>query len=168
MVRRINEELVATWGNLVNRTVSMTHRYFDGVIPPTMGADPADAALLARVDAARDETEELLRQVKLRAALAAAMRGAQAANQYLNDQAPWQIAKTDLARTGEVLNTTLHAVAAVAVTLAPWLPITSSKVLATLGVPVEGRAPRWEAPSLQPGTTIGPAEPLFAKLDAEA
>ena len=168
MVRRINEELVATWGNLVNRTVSMTHRYFDGVIPATTGTDPADAELLERVVAARDETEDLLRRVKLRAALAAAMRGAQAANQYLNDQAPWKSAKTDLDRTGEVLNTTLHAIAQVAVMLSPWLPVTSPDVLATLGVPVTGRAPRWEAPSLQAGTRIGPAEPLFAKVEVEA
>jgi methionyl-tRNA synthetase len=168
MVRRINEELVATWGNLVNRTVSMTHRYFDGVIPASTATDPSDAELLERVAAARDETEDLLRRVKLRAALAAAMRGAQAANQYLNDQAPWKTAKTDLDRTGEVLNTTLHAIAAVAVMLAPWLPVTSSRVLTTLGVPVVGRAPHWAAPALEPGTKIGPTQPLFAKVDVEA
>ena len=79
MARRINDELVATWGNLVNRTVSMTHRYFDGVLPAPAGGDDADDALLARVAEIMVETQVLLTQVKLRGGLATAMRGAQAA-----------------------------------------------------------------------------------------
>ena len=168
MARRINDELVATWGNLVNRTVSMTHRYFDGVLPAPAGGDDADDALLARVAEIMVETQVLLTQVKLRGGLATAMRGAQAANQYLNDQAPWKTAKTDLARTGTILNVTLHAIASVAVTLAPFLPVTSRSVLETLGVVVRPRAPHWEAPVLVSGTQLGPAVPLFSKVDREA
>ena len=168
MARRINDELVATWGNLVNRTVSMTHRYFDGVLPAPAGGDDADDALLARVAEIMVETQVLLTQVKLRGGLATAMRGAQAANQYLNDQAPWKTAKTDLARTGTILNVTLHAIASVAVTLAPFLPVTSRSVLETLGVVVRPRAPHWEAPVLASGTQLGPVVPLFSKVDREA
>lgn len=168
MVRRINDELVATWGNLVNRTVSMTHRYFDGVVPVAGAATAADTELLERVAEAMEETRSEILAVRLRGGLSAAMRGAQAINQYLSDQAPWKTAATDLERTGTVLNVTLRGIAAVAVMLAPYLPVTSGTVLDTLGVEVTGRAPRWAFPDVAAGTTLGPAVPLFAKVDLEA
>jgi methionyl-tRNA synthetase len=164
LVRRINEELVATWGNLVNRVVSMTHRYFDGVVPPA-GDDPADAALLDTIDRTLDEAGDHLAAVRLRAALAELLAGAQAANQYLSDQEPWKTAGTAPQRTGAVLNAALQAIAGLAAGFAPYLPATSTRVLDTLGVDVSGRQPAWARATVAAGTALGPAVPLYAKVE---
>jgi methionyl-tRNA synthetase len=164
LVRRINEELVATWGNLVNRVVSMTHRYFDGVVPAG-GDEAADVALLETVDRTLDQAGEHLGAVRLRAALAELLAGAQAANQYLSDQEPWKTAKTDPARTGAVLNTALQAIAGLAAGFAPYLPATSTKVLETLGLDTSARQPAWERAVVQTGAALGPAVPLYAKVE---
>ena len=83
LVRRINDELVATWGNLVNRVISMTHRYFGGVVPQPGESQAADVEVLAAVDTALADASEHLGAVRLRAALATLLAGAQATNQYL-------------------------------------------------------------------------------------
>ncbi len=165
MVRRINDELVATWGNLVNRVVSMTHRYFDGVAPAGGGRDAEDDAVLAEVDSALDTAAGHFEAVQLRGALAAAMAGAHAANAYLNQKEPWQTAKTDPERTGTTLAVALDAIAGIAVALTPFLPLTAPQVLAALGQPVEGAAPAWGRRPVPAGTAIGELAPLYAKVE---
>jgi len=167
IVRRVNDELVATWGNLVNRVVSMTDRYFEGVVPqPGPLAEADEAAMQGRLDTL-SEVSSLLYDVKLRAGIARAMTGAQEANVYLNDLAPWTTSKTDMARTGTTLWVALQMIAANAVVLSPYLPGTSRRVLEALGSPVEGRAPRWEAPRVEAGSKLAELAPLFAKVDLE-
>jgi methionyl-tRNA synthetase len=167
IVRRVNDELVATWGNLVNRVVSMTDRYFDGIVPePGPLAEADEAAMRARMDTL-DDVSGLLYDVKLRAGITRAMTGAQEANVYLNDLAPWTTSKTDMARTGTTLWVALQMIAANAVALSPYLPGTSRSVLEALGSPVEGRAPRWEAPEVEAGSKLAELAPLFAKVDLE-
>jgi methionyl-tRNA synthetase len=168
IARSINEELVATWGNLVNRVVSMTHRYFDGVVPEPGDLGAADEAILGEIDRALDEVADLITGVKLRAGLAAAMGAAQAANGYLSEQQPWQTAKTDLVRTRTTLYVALNGIAGIAVALAPYLPVTSAAVLETIGLPVTGRAPAWGRPAVSAGTELAPAEPLFTKVELAA
>ena len=97
--RRVNGELVANWGNLVNRVISMTHRYFDGVVPEATALDAEDDALLSRIDEAVDDVGDLISRVKLRGGLAAAMAGAQEVNQYLSARQPWKTAADDPGRT---------------------------------------------------------------------
>jgi methionyl-tRNA synthetase len=168
IVRRVNDELVATWGNLVNRVVSMTDRYFEGVVPqPGPLTETDEAAMQGRLDTL-NEVSSLLYDVKLRAGIARAMAGAQEANVYLNDLAPWTTSKTDMARTGTTLWVALQMIAANAVVLSPYLPGTSRRVLAALGSPVEGRAPTWEAPQVEAGSKLAELAPLFAKVDLEA
>ena len=167
IVRRINEELVATWGNLVNRVVSMTDRYFEGVVPePGPFGDADEAAMAGRLDTLA-EVSELLGGVKLRAGIARAMTGAQEANAYLNDLAPWTTSKTDMERTGTTLWVALQVIAATATALWPYLPGTSAEVLAAFGSPVEGRAPVWTAPEVVAGSTLGKLGPLFAKVELD-
>jgi methionyl-tRNA synthetase len=167
IVRRINEELVATWGNLVNRVVSMTDRYFEGVVPePGPFGDADEAAMAGRLDTMA-EVSELLYGVKLRAGIARAMTGAQEANAYLNDLAPWTTSKTDMERTGTTLWVALQVIAATATALWPYLPGTSAEVLAAFGSPVEGRAPVWTAPEVVAGSTLGKLGPLFAKVELD-
>jgi methionyl-tRNA synthetase len=165
LVRRINEELVATWGNLVNRVVAMTHRYFAGIVPEQGPRDATDDAVLEAVDDALRAAAENLDGVRLRAALATLLSGAQAINQYLSEQQPWKTAKSDLERTGTILNLALQAISGLAAGFAPYLPATSVKVLETLGLDTAGRQPVWVRREVLAGTELGPAVPLFAKVD---
>jgi methionyl-tRNA synthetase len=167
IARRVNEELVATWGNLVNRVVSMAGRYFDGVVPEPGPLSDADEAALAGRLKTLDDVSDLLYAVKLRAGIARGMAGAQEANAYLNDLAPWTSAKTDMERTGTTLWVALQTIAALAVALSPYLPATSGEVLAALGSPVMKRAPEWSAPEVAAGSILGELAPLFAKVELE-
>jgi methionyl-tRNA synthetase len=165
LVRRINDELVATWGNLVNRVVAMTHRYFEGVVPEAGDLDDVDKAMLAAIDDALDHAAGDLRRVRLRSALATLLGGAQTANQYLSEREPWKTAKTDLSRTATTLHSALQGIAGLAAGFAPFLPVTSAEVLATVGLPVSGRQPAWERMPVPVGTRLGPAAPLFSKVE---
>lgn len=164
MVRRINEELVATWGNLVNRVITMTHRYCDGIVPEPGHEDAADAAMRAVVAAGFHDVGGHLEAVRLRAGLGAAMGVAQAANGYLSEREPWKTAKTDQERTATTLAVALSAVAGCATLLAPSLPFSSEKVLTALGL--DGAEGRWELPRLVAGRRLGELGPLFTKLES--
>ena len=165
LVRRVNEELVATWGNLVNRVFSMTTQYFDGVVPPAGELDAIDARLLADTDATLGEVGALIGQVKLRAGLQRAMAGAQSVNAYLNERAPWKTAATDPERTGATLNVALNAIAGLGVALYPYLPFTTRRLLPALGIEIGAQGPAWERPDVGAGTKLDPLGPLYAKMD---
>jgi len=167
IVRRINEELVATWGNLVNRVFAMTTKYFDGVVPAHGALSERDEQAMAGRQATVDETASFLDGVKLRAGIGRAMQGAQETNVYLNDLAPWTTAKTDMARTGTTLWVALQSIAATAVALAPYLPGTSRAVLEAFGIPVPETGPQWSVPSVEGGYVLGDLGPLFAKVELE-
>lgn len=166
IVRRINEELVATWGNLVNRVVAMIHRYFDGVVPEPGDPDERDEQLLADADAALAETGELIGAVKLRAGLQRAMRGASSVNAYLNSAEPWKTAKVDPLRTATTLWVAINAIAGIAAALGPYLPFTSRALLANLGVDVPEDGPRWQRSNVSAGTRLPDPKPLFSKVEA--
>jgi methionyl-tRNA synthetase len=167
MVRRINDELVATWGNLVNRVLAMTAKGFDGVVPEPGERDERDAAVLAEVDARLAAAGDALERVELRRALKEAMAGAQAVNGYLNATEPWRTAKVDRERTATTLWTALQAIAGLAVAFAPFLPVTSARVHDWLGLgTAEGLVGAgWQRPPVASGTVLGVATPLFAKVD---
>ncbi len=165
MVRAVNDELVATWGNLVHRVVSMVHRYCDGVVPEATTVEDADEDVRARARAALEETAANIERVRLRAGLAAAMRGAQEVNTYLNLREPWRTAADDPARTATTLATALDAIGTVAVALSPYLPFTSPAVLEALGVAVPEAGPRWEPVTVVAGTRLPPPAPLFVKME---
>ena len=166
MARRINDELAATWGNLVNRVVSLIHRTFAGTVPEPGDLDDGDRDLLADVATALAEAGEHIAAVRLRAGVQAAMRGAQATNVYLNRTEPWHTAKTDMARTGTTLHTALDAIATVNVALAPYLPFSAQTVHELLGGQGDVGDGGWTARSVAAGTTLGEPAPLFAKVDA--
>jgi len=165
MIRRVNDELVATWGNLVNRVVSMNARYFDGVVQDRPDMDEDDIALLASVDATLAEVGDLITGVKLRAGLQRAMAGAQAVNVYLNERAPWKTAKTDLVRTGTTLSVAIEAIAGIAVALSPYLPFTTARVFEAFAVPTGEHGPAWARPVVTPGTQLGELGPLYSKME---
>ncbi len=161
IVRRVNDELVATWGNLVHRVLSMTHRYLDGTIPKPGDRDAVDDAVLAEVDATLDDMRDLMLAVRLRGGLQRAMTGAQAVNVYLNERRPWQTATTDPEATATTLATALDAIGGLAVAFQPYLPFTSGKLLDHLRVVADG----WARPALEPGTRLDPPQPMFTKMD---
>lgn len=167
IVRRINDELVAAWGNLVNRVVSMTSRYFNGVVPDQGNLSQQDHNALARRIELLEDAATALDGAKLRSGIARAMHGAQEANQYLTEMEPWKTAATDPERTGTTLWVAYQLIAAIAVALAPYLPGTSRRVLEAVGVDVPERAPRWEAPHVQQGARVADLGPLFVKVELD-
>ncbi len=158
--RRINEELVATWGNLVNRVWSMIHKNGNGAVPTPGEFTDADHALLATVDASLDKAADFFDAVELRAALREAMAAAQAVNAYLNATEPWKTVKADPERGLTQLFVALAAINGVRVGLSPFLPFTCARLDAALGAPVG-----WARVPLEPGTPISPPVPLFTKID---
>lgn len=162
IARRINEELVATWGNLVNRVLSMMHKTCNAQIPVPGELQPEDQELLAQVDALLVTAAEQFERVELRSALRSAMDCAQAANQYLNATEPWKLGKTDPDRAETVLFVALGAINGARVGLTPFLPFTASMLDAILGEPTG-----WHRDPLVPGTEIPKPAPLFAKVELE-
>ncbi len=163
IARRTNDELVATWGNLVNRVLSMVNAMCDAVVPEPGDRTDVDLALLAGVDAALVTAADQIDRVELRAALRTAMEAAAEVNAYLNVTEPWKLVRTDPDRARVVLGTALDAVNGVRVAFSPYLPFSSSVLEEVLG-PVEG----WRRSELSPGRPIDKPAPLFAKVDLEA
>jgi methionyl-tRNA synthetase len=158
--RRINEELVATWGNLVNRVLSMINKNCEGQAPESGERNDLDQKVLSEVDATLIKTAEHLEKVEIRSALRAAMDGAGAINAYLNATEPWKVAKEDLERAKTILSTALEAINGIRVAFAPYLPF-STKILEEILGPVVS----WERNQVPPGTPIPRPIPLFAKIE---
>jgi methionyl-tRNA synthetase len=131
-VRRNNDELVAGWGNLVNRTISMTAKNL-GSIPAAGELTEADRSLLGASSAAFDTVGELISKNRQKAALGEVMKLVGEANKYLSDTAPWKLKNADPDRMASVLHTTLQVVDDVKTLLTPFLPTTSQKVYEALG-----------------------------------
>ena len=163
IARRINDELVATWGNLVNRVLSMAHKTLGGTVPAVAERRDEDLAVLAAVDAALRDGAGCIERVELRAGLRAAMEAAAKVNAYLNSTEPWKLASADPERAAAVLVTALEAVAGVRTALAPYLPFTTAALDGVFG-PVQ----RWERPEVPAGATLPKPQRLFAKVDLDA
>jgi methionyl-tRNA synthetase len=169
LVRRINDELVATWGNLVNRVLAMTGKKFDGVVPSRSTPTSVTSRSSPRsTTAAGRRAGPLLERVELRAALKEAMAGAQAANAYLNALEPWKTAKTDRERTATTLWTALQAIAGLNVAFAPYVPFGSAELDRWLGGDGDLRGRGWERPEVPAGRQLGTPTPLFRKVDSSS
>ncbi|WP_406051458.1 methionine--tRNA ligase [Kribbella sp. NBC_00889] len=189
-VRRNNDELVGTWGNLVNRTASMIAKNF-GAIPAAGELTRADRELLASSKEAFGTVGDHLGHHRLRLGIGAAMKNAADANQYLSQQAPWK--ESDQERKATILHVAAQVVADSNRLLAPFLPHSAQKVHETLGgtgsfqpQPEVREAddldggpsypiitgdyttqPRWESEPVVPGTPVRPPTPVFTKLGQE-
>ncbi len=165
MVRRINDELSAAWGNLVNRVFAMTAKNFEGVVPAAGEFADVDRALLATIDATLVDAAAAIEAVELRRALRAALSGAQEVNAYLNELEPWRTAKTDPARTGTTLHVALQAIAGLVVAFAPFTPFSSATIHGWLGLGGTIEDGGWARPAVPAGTPLGDASPLFARVE---
>ena len=166
-LRRNNDELVARWGNLVNRVLTITRRNFDDRVPtPPEELSATSQAMLARVDEAFEVEAGHLNEVELRRAIADAMGVAQAANQYLDERAPWQAVKEDREHAAETLYVALNVISGLASLFQPFLPFTSPQAWAMLGHEDDIEAAGWRRTPVTPGTLLPEPAPLFKKLDA--
>ena len=162
IARRINDELVATWGNLVHRVLSMAQSALAGTVPAAGNRRSEDTALLAAVDDALSYGADCIERVELRAGLRAAMEAAAKVNAYLNSTEPWKLASVEPDRAAAVLVTALEAVAGVRTGLAPYLPFSTAALDDVFG-PVKS----WERPAVPPGTSVPKPSPMFAKVDLD-
>jgi methionyl-tRNA synthetase len=191
-VRRNNDELVAAWGNLVNRTLTSAYRNF-GEVPQPGELTAVDQALLDRVAGGFDSIGELIATSRFKAALNEALALARDSNQYLSDEAPWSKLENDRDRAGTILYTALRAIDGLKILFTPFLPHSSQQLHELLGFegwiagPLEFREVaeedgsthtvltgdydrwigRWEPSELPPGQKLREPKPLFKKLDPE-
>ncbi|MCZ2115022.1 MAG: methionine--tRNA ligase [Anaerolineae bacterium] len=132
-IERNNNELVANWGNLVNRVLNMTQRYFGGVVQEPGELTPVDIALLAAIDEGLDTVGALYDACKFRAAVQETLRLSSLVNQYLEETSPWTVFKTDPAATGRALYVATQAINGLKILWAPVLPFTSQTLHEILG-----------------------------------
>ncbi|MBR0240050.1 MAG: methionine--tRNA ligase [Bacteroidales bacterium] len=135
--QRNNSELVAIFGNFVNRAVVLTQKYFGGVVPENAAPSDVDAAALADILPCKKALEEYIETFHFREALKEAMNIARIGNKYISDTEPWQVAKTDMARTASILYTSLQICADLAIAFEPFLPFSAEKLRSILNVSLD-------------------------------
>ena len=126
--QRNNSELVAVFGNFVNRAVVLTHKYFAGVVPENRKPEPVDAETLASIIPCKEALEKYVETFHFREALKEAMNIARIGNKYISDMEPWKVAKTDLNRTASILYTCLQICADLAIAFEPFTPFSAEKL----------------------------------------
>jgi len=192
-VRRNNDELVATWGNLVHRTLQSAFRTF-GAVPEPGELHDADEAVIAEVEAGFASVGIEIERARFKAALAEVMALATRVNRYVSAEAPWAVLETDRQRAGTILYVALRCVDSLKILFTPFLPHSSQALHELLGHdgwiagPLEFRevvdpdgsphsvltgdyaswVGRWEPSTIAPGRPLARPAPLFAKLDPEA
>ncbi len=134
---RNNSELVAVFGNFVNRAVVLTHKYFGGAVPQNLKPEAIDAETLAAVKPCREALEKYIETYHFREALKEAMNIARIGNKYISDMEPWKVAKTDLDRTASILYTCLQLCADLAIAFEPFTPFSAEKLRGILRVGID-------------------------------
>ncbi|HBY93454.1 MAG TPA: methionine--tRNA ligase [Chloroflexi bacterium] len=193
-VTRNNSELIAAWGNLVNRIFNLAHKHWRGMVPEPGALGARDREIIAQVEAGFERVAELYETVQLRAALSEAMELTRAVNKYLDDKQPWREVKADKAVAAKTIYTALRVIDSLKLLFAPILPHSSSRLHHGLGYDeplfgaidiehyveevrehdaltyhrlvdeVEG-VDRWRPSQIEPGQQLRPLKPLFKKLD---
>ncbi len=164
---RNNSELVAILGNFVNRTLVLTHKYFDALVPQASQFNEDDLKAIAEIEAIPERISMSLENFRFREALAEMMNLARLGNKYLTDNEPWKIFKSDPDRVKSVLNISLQICANLTIVAAPFLPFTAKKLSDMLNI---GQMKWKEAGNihlLKPGHRINNPELLFEKIEDE-
>ena len=165
LIRRNNDELVATWGNLAHRVLTFIYRRFEGRVPQPGELDTQSRALLERAQVALDDVGESIALCRFRAGLLAAMGFAQETNRYLDDKAPWKAIRDDAQSAAMSLYTALGAINVLKVALYPYLPFTSERLHGHLGFEGEVAAGGWRVVVPPAGQSLREPEALFKKLE---
>jgi methionyl-tRNA synthetase len=165
---RHNSELLAIFGNFVNRAVVLTHKYFGGCVPAPGELQDIDKEALAQIPVLKQSIEDNLETFKFREALREAMNLARVGNKYISDTEPWAVAKTDMERTATILYTSIQLCASLSVAFAPFLPFSVEKLNRILNVQPLGWDDFGRSDLLPVGHKLNQAELLFSKIeDAE-
>ncbi|TFG46314.1 MAG: methionine--tRNA ligase [Dehalococcoidia bacterium] len=164
-VRRNNDELVATYGNLVNRVLSMLQKHFEGKVPEHGELDERSAGVIAKTEATLQTMDELLYRCKFKEAIKTAMALAAETNRYLDEKSPWKTVKTDKAAAADALYTALTVISGLRTAFYPFLPFSSEKLHGFLGYDGNIQADGWQLRRPVPGAPLNPPEALFIKLD---
>jgi methionyl-tRNA synthetase len=164
-VRRNNDELVATYGNLVNRVLTITYRNFDGSVPEPGKLDKPSQALLDKAGGTLKGMDEHLGNCHFREAIKSAMSLAQEANRYLDEKSPWKIIKEDKPAAATSLYVAINVISILSTVLYPFLPFSSQKVHQYLGFEGEVQDNGWKPHPPSPGQKLLEPKPLFTKLD---
>ncbi len=133
--QRNNSELVAIYGNFVNRALVLTHKYFDGIVPTAHELNDYDRQILGEIEAVKGTLSDNIEHFHLREALKDAMTLARIGNKYLADTEPWKLAKTDMQRVETIMNIAIQICANLAIAFEPFLPFSSKKLRDLLGMP---------------------------------
>jgi methionyl-tRNA synthetase len=165
IIRRVNEELVAAWGNLVNRVLTIAARNFDGKVPEPGDLDDQDREIVALASRTVTEVGDHIEKVELRAGLRAAIAGASEVNAYLNSTEPWRVVKDDPARAATILWSAIQAISGIRVALYPYLPFSAAAIGVMLGVGEEVES--WKTIVVPGGTLLGEIAPVFVKLEPD-
>ena len=162
---RNNNELVAIYGNFVNRALVLTKKYFDGKVPVMGTLNEYDQATIAEFQNVKAEVEKLLNDFRFRDAQKEAMNLARIGNKYLADTEPWKVAKNDMDRTATILHLALQIAANLSVAFEPFLPFSSAKLRSMLSM----QSVEWEALGninlLKEGQELGEVSLLFEKIE---
>ena len=165
---RNNNELVAVYGNFVNRALQLTKKYFNGVVPECGELLDIDRNAIEEFKDVKQKVEALLDVFKFRDAQKEAMNLARLGNKYITDCEPWHVAKTDMERVKTILYISLQLVANLEIAFEPFLPFSSAKLREMLGI----KETEWEqlgsTELLKPGHQLGTPSLLFEKIEDEA
>ena len=164
---RNNNELLAIFGNFVNRTLVLTHKYFEGKVPAMINLNEKDNAAIEEMNQYPDKIAHLLDTYKFREALSELMNLARLGNRYLTENEPWKQFKTDPERVKTVLAVSLQIVAKLAILSEPFLPFSAKKLQTMIGLEVSGWDQAKETILLNEESQIGEVELLFTKVEDE-
>lgn len=169
IIERYNSDLANTFGNLVNRTIAMQNKYFDGVIQPGDVAEPIDDELKTFALDTVKKIEKCFETYRVADAVEAVLNLAKRSNKYIDETTPWALAKDEasLPRLGTVLYNLLEAIRYIAVLLSPFMPETSEKIFAQMNCDIKDYDSLENFGALKSGEKVGKAEALFARIDAE-
>ena len=162
---RTNSELVAIYGNFINRALVLVQKYFDGIVPALDELTDYDRATLKEFGDVKTQLEQLLDNFKFRDAQKEAMNLARIGNKYLADTEAWKVAKTDMVRTGTILHIGLQIAANLAIAFEPFLPFSSAKLRSMLNLETFSWNDLGRFDLLKVGAKLGKVELLFEKIE---
>jgi methionyl-tRNA synthetase len=164
-LRRNNDELVATYGNLAHRVLTFTYRNFEGAVPSPGEIDSRGQQLLTKAQETLNDVDRLIYGCHFKESIKAAMSLAQEANRYLDDKAPWKAIKEDKQAAATAVYIALSVLAALKTVLYPFLPFSSEKLHQFLGFDGSIETSGWQVQPVKVGQKLLEPEPLFRKLD---
>ncbi len=162
---RCNNELVAVYGNFVNRALQLTQKYYDGVVPECGELTATDKETIAEFVTVKDKVEALLENFKFREAQKEAMNLARIGNKYIADEEPWKVIKTDPERVKTVIYISLQLTANLAIAFEPFLPFSSAKLRDMINMPTVNWEDLGKTDILPAGKQLGKPSLLFSKIE---